>query len=116
MELTAKARSASQWVECVFPHPPKAVELVMLRRQSLLSEALHRRAWGVVIEQCSQRGSAMLVTRTRRWTCLPESLTHYVSVDNVPLQAFSAGEMNVVMRDLSEPMYSKLDIRWSVLG
>ena len=43
-----------QWVECVFPHSPKAVELVMLRRQSLLSEALHRRAWGGVIEQWSQ--------------------------------------------------------------
>ena len=42
-------------------------------------------------------------------------ITHIVSAANVPLQAFSAGEMNVVMRDLSEPMYSKLHIRWSVL-
>ena len=42
-------------------------------------------------------------------------ITRIVSAANVPLQAFSAGEMNVVMRDLPEPMCSKLDIRWSVL-
>ena len=58
----------------------------------------------------------MLVTRTRRWTCLPESLTHIVSDDNVLVQASQcrdAGSARAHVQQAGYPL-ERLDVMFDV--